>query len=569
MPAPKLRTCLPLAIVLASCSGGTTSPDPIPGGGAILLVVAPSTLDLIAGQSGQVAVTSSGLNGYNGPINLSVPGAPAGLSAVFSPASVASGTLSSLATIGTATSTTPGTYNVRIRADGQGGVTASFTLSITVRAAAAGAYTVTAQPAALTVARNTTDTAVVRLTRTSFNGAVSLSVSGAPAGVTAILSPSTITADSSFLIITVGTTATPATYTLLITGQTQGLANRTATFQLTVAAAASTQWSRIAAGVDISCGLNRAGAAFCWGYLQRPIAVPGGIVFSDVQAGRRHACGIATSGDAYCWGSGGSGELGNGSNGPSSTPVLVSGGHKWIAVKPGWHTTCGVTTTNNIYCWGDVLGTNAPNQGNTSVPVLLAGGLNWAGVGAAFLGHCAFTTGGDAYCWQLIGGLAGLELISGGHRWRSVVAGDRYQCGIRNDNVAFCMGSGGAGNLGHGIAADSPTWATVAGARVWASLSTSRFFSGVAIHTCGVTTTGEGLCWGGNQIGQLGTGSSTMSEVVPTRIAGGHTWIQLTVGHAFTCGVTTTFEAYCWGNGGNLGNGGPLPSPTPTRVLDP
>jgi alpha-tubulin suppressor-like RCC1 family protein len=40
----------------------------------------------------------------------------------------------------------------------------------------------------------------------------------------------------------------------------------------------------------------------------------------------------------------------------------------------------------------------------------------------------------------------------------------------------------------------------------------------LGVHTCGVTTNGAVYCWGGNQYGELGDGSTT-TRLVPTPVA--------------------------------------------------
>src|SRR5438093_13513016 len=75
-------------------------------------------------------------------------------------------------------------------------------------------------------------------------------------------------------------------------------------------------------------------------------------------------------------------------------------------------------------------------------------------------------------------------------------------------------------------------------------------------RSCGVTTSGEALCWGENSSGQLGDGSQT-SSLVPVPVTGGQQFSSVTLGEYHACGVTTTNAAYCWGvnSEGQLGDG--------------
>ena len=75
-------------------------------------------------------------------------------------------------------------------------------------------------------------------------------------------------------------------------------------------------------------------------------------------------------------------------------------------------------------------------------------------------------------------------------------------------------------------------------------------------YSCAVTTDGGLKCWGNNQFGQLGDGTTTLSAV-PVQISGGHTFASVAAGGGHSCAVTTDGTAYCWGHDRNsqLGNG--------------
>ena len=95
-------------------------------------------------------------------------------------------------------------------------------------------------------------------------------------------------------------------------------------------------------------------------------------------------------------------------------------------------------------------------------------------------------------------------------------------------------------------------------------------------HTCALSVEGQAFCWGGNFAGQLGTGSQLKAfgtcpwenipdlynpfacSRAPTAVAGGRTFVSLTLGFMHTCGLTADGEAFCWGNNpnGELGSAG-------------
>jgi len=67
-------------------------------------------------------------------------------------------------------------------------------------------------------------------------------------------------------------------------------------------------------------------------------------------------------------------------------------------------------------------------------------------------------------------------------------------------------------------------------------------------HTCGVTAVGQAYCWGHNEAGQLGNGS-TLSSNRPVQVVGGLAFRQISAGTGHTCAVTTENHLYCWGSG--------------------
>ena len=95
-----------------------------------------------------------------------------------------------------------------------------------------------------------------------------------------------------------------------------------------------------------------------------------------------------------------------------------------------------------------------------------------------------------------------------------------------------------------------PSLATTTTALTFAQVSAG------AVHTCGVTTSGQLYCWGWNAYGQLGDGT-TENHAIPTLVAGGLLFRQVSAGGSHTCAVTAENRAYCWGDNsyGAVGDG--------------
>src|SRR2546426_910898 len=97
-------------------------------------------------------------------------------------------------------------------------------------------YALSLAPTALTIVQGATGTTTVTITRTNFSGAVTLSLGGAPTGVTGSFSPSAPTGTTSALTVSVGAAVAPGVYNLTVAG-TGGPGNRSTPLTLTVSPA--------------------------------------------------------------------------------------------------------------------------------------------------------------------------------------------------------------------------------------------------------------------------------------------------------------------------------------------
>ena len=349
----------------------------------------------------------------------------------------------------------------------------------------------------------------------------------------------------------------------------------------------------LSAGNIHTCGVSPAGAAYCWGYngdgelgngtttsSATPVAVAGGLTFAAVSAGDavdaggQHTCGVTRAGAAYCWGYNGFGGLGNGTTTNSTTPVAVSGGLTFAAVSAGGGHTCGVTPTGAAYCWGyniyGQLGDSTTT--NSTTPVAVSGGLAFAAIDAGKNVHtCGVTPKGAAYCWgyNSVGELgngtttnsATPVAVSGGLTFATVSGGADHTCGVTPAGAAYCWGYNGDGELGNGTTGGTATPVAVSGGLVFAAVSTGGFAA------CGVTTAGAGYCWGWNIYGQLGDGTTTNSTT-PIAVSGGLTFGAVSGGNLHSCALTPRGVAYCWGHNayGELGNGTTSATDVPVPV---
>src|SRR6266496_1448432 len=155
--------------------------------------------------------------------------------------------------------------------------------------------------------------------------------------------------------------------------------------------------------------------------------------------------------------------------------------------------------------------------------------------------------------------------VKGGFTFASLVAGGLHTCALTTTAATYCWGANGSYELGDGTNLDHPTPVAVQ-----STISFANLGSAVGSHTCGVTGSGLGYCWGDNIFGQIGDGTTASVAPTPHAVAGALTFVAVSGGSDHSCGLSTAHIAYCWGFNGNgqLGTG-PLggTSPTPVPVV--
>src|SRR5256884_98475 len=114
-------------------------------------------------------------------------------------------------------------------------------------------YTLSLAPAALTIVQGSTGNTTVTITRTNFTDAVTLSLGGAPTGVTGSFNPAAPTGTSATLTVSVGATVVPGVYNLTVNGSGSP-GNRSTPLALTVSAAPDYSLSLAPAALTIAQG---------------------------------------------------------------------------------------------------------------------------------------------------------------------------------------------------------------------------------------------------------------------------------------------------------------------------
>ncbi len=338
------------------------------------------------------------------------------------------------------------------------------------------------------------------------------------------------------------------------------------------------------------------------------VAVVGPLLFQAIAAGGSHSCGTVSSPTfrVYCWGKNANGQLGF--DDPATTlapsrPALVVFGADYLNLASAG---AGHSCVDGIFyrflsvsdivgaftsCWG----ANDNGQAGAAPSAVAPPGrfTETGGVSAGSSHSCAIERVVDAtnfyasipVCWgdnrrgQLgDGSLASsatrvaVDTSQMGRQIAGIAAGDGFSCAITTAGAAWCWGRNDRGQLGDGTTIDRSRPVRVAGGVVFDTHPTAGSFGSPAVPTIVAGTThacarvsGSLYCWGGNDDGQLGDGT-TVSRPAPTAVASGMSFVWFSAGGAHTCALTAGGSAYCWGSNsdGQLGAG-----TTSARSLSP
>ncbi len=197
----------------------------------------PTSLTVAAGSSGTATIAMAVFDGFNSAISLTAGGLPAGVTAAFSQTSLpAPGSGTSTVTLSANSSGVPGAYTVTINGTG-GGLQPSATISLTIGPSATPGFSLSANPASVSIAPGGSGNSTITSTIAGgFNAAVSLAASSVPSGVTATFTPASIPAPGSgsgTLTLAVSGSAAAGTYSITVTG-TGGGASASTNIALTV-----------------------------------------------------------------------------------------------------------------------------------------------------------------------------------------------------------------------------------------------------------------------------------------------------------------------------------------------
>lgn len=293
----------------------------------------------------------------------------------------------------------------------------------------------------------------------------------------------------------------------------------------------------------------------------------------SIATGDQHVCFLTSTGKVACAGDNSSNQLGDGTTTSSSVAVLVNGGalagKTVVSISAGSRHTCAVTSAGELVCWGQStwgqLGISPLSS--PSVPVLVNGGAltgkTVLSVSAGGAHTCAVTAPGALACWGWndngrlgTGDLTHRQVpvaVDGGALAGATVAaveaGFQTTCALTTSGQVMCWGANESGEVGNGGSGDVLLPTLIDGGAL-AGVTVAELAMATQT-TCARSSSGAVACWGANTFGQLGTGNLTPASV-PTAVSTGvlstATAVSLSTAGGHVCVVTNTASVACWGN---------------------
>jgi uncharacterized membrane protein len=259
----------------------------------ISLSASSSALTLTLGRTTQTTITSAASSTLQSAVALSIAGVPAGVTATFSPTTIASpGSGPAVLTVSAASSAVPGTYALTVTATG-GGQTARLAISLAIPAPS---FTLSPVTTSLNItAGNTARTTFTTTPANGFSAAIGLSIAGLPSGVTAAFSATSLSgsaAAASVLTLTAAKTAAAGTYALTVTAR-GGTVTQTSSLSLLVTPSASCTLASNPSSVSVAGGQSATVQISC-GSLQGVFSGPLALSLTGAPSGVTAQLGAAT-----------------------------------------------------------------------------------------------------------------------------------------------------------------------------------------------------------------------------------------------------------------------------------
>ena len=331
-----------------------------------------------------------------------------------------------------------------------------------------------------------------------------------------------------------------------------------------------------------------------------------------ISAGFYHTCALLDNASVKCWGYNAHGTLGQGSTnhlgdadnemGDNLPAIDLGSGRTALAISAGVYHTCALLDNASVKCWGynyygqlgqgstSNLGDAGSEMGDKLPAIDLGSGRTTTAISAGVYYTCALLDNSDVKCWGYnaygqLGqestsslGDAGLEMgdnlpaidLGSGRTALAISAGSAHACALLDNSAVKCWGFNTNGQLGQGSVDHLGDAGSEMGDNLPAidlgSGRTALAISAGSAHTCALLDNSAVKCWGFNNHGQLGHGSTSNlgdagsemgDNLTAIDLGSGRTALAISAGSTHTCALLDNSAFKCWGQNdkGQLGQG--------------
>ncbi|MBU4457072.1 MAG: hypothetical protein KKA65_06240, partial [Nanoarchaeota archaeon] len=285
----------------------------------------------------------------------------------------------------------------------------------------------------------------------------------------------------------------------------------------------------------------------------------------------------------YAWGDNALGQTGFGAIAGRLTPYSVHGFNSIIGIPPGAaastaHHNCVIFDNNTLNCWGYNVNGIAGKGSSTQIELspIKVSLENVTNVSLSSAHTCALLQNGTIMCWGAGSyGRLGQGTTSTSYtpvktkimEAESIASGEIHNCAHLSNGTVMCWGYNIFGQIGNGSASSV---GTPNGPERAVGITNAMGIATGQYHSCAVLDNGTVMCWGYNNNGQMGNGttSSTVYALVPQKVPSIINATQVSSGYSHVCALLNNGTIMCWGIGtsGQLGNGASSTSNVPVKV---
>ncbi len=210
--------------------------------------------------------------------------------------------------------------------------------------------------------------------------------------------------------------------------------------------------------------------------------------------------------------------------------------------------------------------TEAPPTNNNNLIDFQSSLSRWRDFASSMILRCAISIDGQTSCYgndsygnlgdggsanYVMSNESRMGLVLQSEPYVAISVSDNSACAAGQSGQVYCWGSNDFGQLGDGSTKSRATPVPI---------KSDRRFSSVSIGghgACGLTANGNVLCWGRNDLGLIGDGKPRPlnSFRSPEQISVNESFVSVSTGDDFACAVSTSGDVWCWG--ASWGNGDP------------